>query len=143
LREAADDPLPPTAANELVPKGEGAGAVPEALVVEPHNEAGLLAGNALLPLAVATAGNDENGELVEEAADDPLPPTAANELVPKGEGAGAVPEALVVEPHSEAGLLAGNELLPLAVATAGNENGELVEEAAVDKRLGAVGAAVA
>ena len=81
-----------------------------------------------------------------EAADDPLPPTAGNGLAAKGAGAGAVPKALVVEPKltlvNAAGILAGSALLPLPVATAGSESRELVEEAAVDKRLGAVGAAV-
>jgi hypothetical protein len=59
-----------------------------------------------------------------------------------------VPKALVVKPKLPlvkiaAGVLAGSALLPLPVATAESESRELEEEAAVDKKLGAVGAAVA
>ena len=86
---------------------------------------------------------------MKEAADNPLPPTAENGLAAgKGAGAGAVPKALVVKPKLPpvkiaAGVLAGSALLPLPVATAESESRELEEEAAVDKKLGAVGAAVA
>ncbi len=110
--------------------------MPKALVVKPKlplvNAAGILAGSALLPLPVATAGS-ENRELVEEAADDPLPPTAGNGLAAKGAGAGAVPKALEVEPKlkldDEAALLAENELFPRDSATVEDEAavGEAIE----------------
>jgi len=86
LREAAEDPLPPTAENGL--EAKGAGAVATALKVEPKlkldNEAALLAENALFPRDSATV---EDEAAVGEAIEAPVAENVSSDtlLEPKGE----------------------------------------------------------